>query len=487
MDRPAEDEVFEVTENELNEMERRYDALIAEGEQIIERSNGDTFDGEDAERYEEIKAEVKRLGAQIPKYRALISAAGNPAARMSGDGTVKSIQHMQRVTAYGDSDNDMRSRALKAVEEMRMPDAINADGSRDRLDMLVERHDESLHRHIVAASDPVYTRAFTKWLKNPVAGSQLWSADEQRAMEAVNVRSPLSSTGANGGFMLPIAIDGTLVLTSDGSESPMRKISTVRTTTTHEWRGVTTAGISAEWLGEAQQAADASPSMSQPTVVPQKAAAFVQTSFELLEDAGSLQSDLTQLIADAKMVLEDAAFVVGTGEANGQPEGIVTALQGVTASRVAGSSGAAGAADFVVADVFAVAGALPPRWRNQNTAWISNYSTLLKVRQFAQGSGGMTGAFWTDLNGPNPALLLGFPVYPASSVDASVVSGSNDDILILGDVKQYYVIDRLGMSLSYVPHIFGANARPTGQSGFWAHWRTSAKTMVPGAFRMLRI
>jgi hypothetical protein len=38
-----------------------------------------------------------------------------------------------------------------------------------------------------------------------------------------------------------------------------------------------------------------------------------------------------------------------------------------------------------------------------------------------------------------------------------------------------------------VPIVIGANRRPTGESGFACYWRTTSKTVVPDAFRMLRV
>jgi predicted phage gp36 major capsid-like protein len=36
-----------------------------------------------------------------------------------------------------------------------------------------------------------------------------------------------------------------------------------------------------------------------------------------------------------------------------------------------------------------------------------------------------------------------------------------------------------------VPHLFGANRRPTGQRGLYAFWRNNSKVLVDNAFRVL--
>jgi HK97 family phage major capsid protein len=202
----------------------------------------------------------------------------------------------------------------------------------------------------------------------------------------------------------------------------------------------------------------------------------------MLEDT-DISGDIGMLLADARDRLESTAFAVGTGST--QPKGIVTALQAVTASRVAGSSGAAGAADFVLADVYALANALPPRYR-PNSSWMAEQSILNRTRRFGEGSTA-NAAFWADLGVAIPPLLLGRPVYQSSEMDSTIVSGSNDDILILGDFRQYYIVDRIGMQLMYEPLVKGANRRPTGEVGWVAFWRVGGDTVNADAFRMLRV
>jgi predicted phage gp36 major capsid-like protein len=35
-----------------------------------------------------------------------------------------------------------------------------------------------------------------------------------------------------------------------------------------------------------------------------------------------------------------------------------------------------------------------------------------------------------------------------------------------------------------IPHLFGANQRPTGQRGFYMHFRVGTGVLVPDAFRL---
>jgi HK97 family phage major capsid protein len=85
--------------------------------------------------------------------------------------------------------------------------------------------------------------------------------------------------------------------------------------------------------------------------------------------------------------------------------------------------------------------------------------------------------------------ILGRPKYEWSDMtDADASPSSADKILIAGDIAAgFRIVDRLGMTVELVPHLFGANQRPTGQRGLFAYWRTSSKTIVPQAIRVLKV
>jgi HK97 family phage major capsid protein len=120
---------------------------------------------------------------------------------------------------------------------------------------------------------------------------------------------------------VPFTLDPTIILTNAGSANPYRQVATVKTTTTNDWNGVTSAGVSAEWTAEGIEAADASPTVGQLKITPQKADAYLFGSFEVLSDSDFAQQ-LPELLADAKDRIEETAFAVGTG--SGQPYGIMT-------------------------------------------------------------------------------------------------------------------------------------------------------------------
>lgn len=374
-----------------------------------------------------------------------------------------------------------RNRALQAIEGWDRSVPAEWRESAERLvdSAPVSMRGRVIADHMLRCGSPEYVRA---WYRYMSGGLNTMSDAERATLEQGRDRAAMAEgTNSTGGFMVPIFIDPTIILTNTGIANPFRSICTVKTITTQTWRGVTSAGVSAEWTAEAAEMTDASPTVAQPTISPVRADAYVQASWEMLEDT-SIATELAMLFADARDRLEGTAFAVGTGST--QPTGIVTALQLVTASRVdANTNGALGAVD-----IFALDNALGPRWRG-NASWLANKAYWNRVRQLGTQLGY---SFWVDFGGGVPPSLIGYPVSESSAMQSTLSSAtaSSDDVIVLGDFRAgYYIVDRIGMSVltSAGLGVIGANRRPTGETGFAAFWRVGGKTVVDDAFRMLRL
>jgi HK97 family phage major capsid protein len=71
-----------------------------------------------------------------------------------------------------------------------------------------------------------------------------------------------------------------------------------------------------------------------------------------------------------------------------------------------------------------------------------------------------------------------------STMSATVVNATK--IMLLGDFSYFKIIDRVGMTVELIPHLFGATNRyPVGQRGFYAYWRNGSKVIDAAAFRAL--
>lgn len=440
---------------------------------------------EQVSRFDELEAEEARLVEEreplarraetIDRMRAAVNAGGSRSTEPGGVDvhTRNTIDqgpfgNLEAVRAGMVPSSDLRSRALDAVEQA--PEWMGQD-EREQATRMLESGDRQgrIARHMLLTGSGTYTRAFEQIL----SGVQPWqmSPDEADAM-----RAAMSLTDANGGYLVPFHLDPTIILTNAGSTNPLRQISRVDRITGDMWRGITSAGVSAEWLAEAAEASDGSPTLARPEIPVHKAAAYLQGSFEVTQDT-SIASQVGMLLADAKDNLEATAFAVGTG--TGQPTGVVTAVAATPGSVV--QTATAGA--YTIDDVYAVRGALPARHRPVSS-WLANDMIYLLTRQFATGSGPQHG-FWADLGMDTPSQLLGRPQYESSGMPSEVTEGAN--ILLAGNFGRYLIVDRIGMTVQFEPLVKGSNQRPTGEVGWFAHWRVGADTLDANAFRLLQV
>lgn len=359
---------------------------------------------------------------------------------------------------------DTISRALAAVEQA--PEHL-ADAGRERLDQLLRldnKHAPMIARHVLLTGSPEYHEEFRQYVAS--RGTYVGEA----------MRAAMSLTDANGGYLVPFTLDPTVILTNSGSANPFRAISTIKTITTDTWSGVTSAGVNAEWTAEGVEAADATPTFSQPTITPKKADAWVFGSYEVLADSG-FASELGRLLSDAKDRLEAAAFATANTGAT-IPRGVVAAVAAVTASIV--TSAATNA--FAVGDVYNTSDALRPRDAAQ-ASWVANKKIFSLTRRFDTSGGS---SFWANLGMGVPNALLGQPIYEASSMTGVVTTGAN--VLLAGNFAEYYIVDRVGMSVIYDPIVKSTgNGRPTGQAGWYAFWRVGADVVDASAFRLLQL
>jgi HK97 family phage major capsid protein len=96
-----------------------------------------------------------------------------------------------------------------------------------------------------------------------------------------------------------------------------------------------------------------------------------------------------------------------------------------------------------------------------------------------------TGLNYSIINdNTTPPTALGWPVYENSSMDSTLTGAAADYLVVSGDFQQYAIVDRIGTSIELIPNLLGANRRPSGQRGFYLHWRAGAGVLVADAFRV---
>lgn len=366
-----------------------------------------------------------------------------------------------------------RDIARRAVESLHRSGDL-PDYAAERVEHLLTRSGNLRDQNHAAAwvntaGDPLYRDAFAKMLAHGAEkGPRLWTAEEQRAYQRVEEFRAMSLTDLAGGELVPVTLDPSILLTSDGTTGGIRALARVVQTATDSWKGVTSAGATAEWLAEATEAADGSPALAQPEVPVHKHSVWVPYSYEVGMDAMNFLSELSAVMTDALAVLQAAAFVSGDG--SDKPEGFLTGATQTVASATANV--------FALGDVYATQEALPPRFQ-ANATWAAPLGTLNGMAQFETTNGAPALPM-------NDGRLLRKPIAEVSDMTATFTTGGKP--LAYGDWRQGYVVaDRIGSTVELIPNLMGANRRPTGQRGVFLWARTGGKVVVSEALRVLTI
>lgn len=368
--------------------------------------------------------------------------------------------------------SELRSRALDCVE--RMPFAT--DAVREAATKFVERDEgkrgNQARELVLNTTSPLYGEAFAKIIR---ANGQMavLTAEEQGA-----IARAMSLTDSAGGYLVPFQLDPTVILTANGSVNQIRQISRIVTATGDLWNGISSAGVTGSWDSEAQEVSDDAPPMAQPSIPIYKFQVFVPVSHEVAMDAPGLANDIAQFIAFEKDAKEGTAFATGSG--SGQPTGIVTALVASSPTVVVNS---ATTDTFALADVYALDGALPARYA-ANASWLAHRKIYNLMRRFDTAGGA---ALWGFLSESRKLELLGRPDYVSEAMDGTIDAAAENYVLVYGDFQNYVIADRLGVTMSYIPHLFGGSGRPTGQSGWHAWMRVGADSVNDAAFRILDV
>lgn len=394
------------------------------------------------------------------------------------------------------SNEEARGAALTFVEKSRH---FIRDDHKENVTKLIERGGSrvgaGVARMVLTTGNDDYCSAFTKYMSGDVNGFGMSQAERSALALGKDFTTPeeranmTSGTGSSGGYFVPVFVDPTMIVTGAGSTNPFRHISTVKNIgpAFGGWYGATAAQVTAAWTAEGSAAPDNTPTVSQVNIPVYMAEAQVQVSYQAYEDISDLASDVSTLFIDAKNNLEAAAHTTGSGSS--QPTGIVTAIGAVTASRISPTTG--GTLSFQ--DPTLLMNALPERfatydWNNEAgtsvaftaSATIANKLRTLLIAQNSANSG------WTDLGGGQPPLLIGQPIYRSGSMSTSLTTGQ--DVLLYGDFSRFYIIDRVGFSVEFVPNYFDTSTgRPTAVRGWMAHWRTGSNAVDTNAFRLLRL
>ena len=420
---------------------------------------------------EELETRAAAVEAALPQERRVERAFAIPNIVRAAEDIFDVAGYRKRVGSIDDLPGAYRDGAMRVIEGMVFPTATNADAQRDRLARLIDKHRDddygTVARRVIGTSSPAYQEGWALTMKGrPVAGRMLAVLQSY-------------GDGTDGGYALPVAIDPTFVLTSDGEVMPLRQPgwARVETITTKSWSGITTAGVTAAYVGERTTtgAADGAPTdFANPSATPVRADVSVDVSLEYLQDYGTqaLLAEVGSLIQVAKDDLEAVKFFMGSGSS--EPDGIVARLITDTTSIVATDVNDV----FDLGDIDKLIGALPPRFRSR-AKFAANHAILQLVPGF-----GVAGQPADSIYSPLSKTLRGYAVAEASAMDD--VATDAKEILLFGDFSKFVIVDRLGLT-SKVVDSFDGSGRPTGNSSIYAAWRNDSQILAVNAFRLLKV
>lgn len=342
-----------------------------------------------------------------------------------------------------------------------------------------------LAQRILATGTPAYLRMFTKYIQ----GRPLTDADLRAA-------APLTvQTDATGGYAVPFFFDPTLLHVGAWTiTNPFRRACTVKTIVgTDTYNGATIAAFTVARAGEAVPATEGAGAVGQISAIVGKVHGQGTISMELLQDRPDITSELASLIAEAKDSEEENVFAVGVGAALGAgftPIGVLAAgaTTGAYTKLDTGTSVTLAAAD---ADL--VEAALPIRHR-PNAGWFMSRAAIRQWQALETSTGKLFGGQYYANTG-NPAVdaggntglrLIGYPIWEVPSGLNGLAAQTVVSALI--NPASFYIIERAGMSVEVVPHVFDATTGyVTGQRAIYAWWRNTAKPSDINAGRRLTI
>lgn len=277
-------------------------------------------------------------------------------------------------------------------------------------------------------------------------------------------------TDADGGYLAPDEFEHTLI-TALEEENIFRKLArTIQTDSGDRLIPVVSSHGKAEWMDENALVPESDEKFGQMSVSAYKLGTFIKVSDELLSDAAfDIPNYIATEFARRMGAREEEAFFTGDGMK--KPTGIFADEGGADIGVTLGS--AAITADSLI-DLFY---SLRAPYR-RNAVWIMNDSTVKAIRKLKDKNDQY---LWqTALTAGTPDTILNRPIYTSPYVP-EIANGNK--VMMFGDLKYYWVVDRQGRSFKRLNELFAT----TGQVGFMTTQRLDGKLTLPEAIKVMQV
>jgi len=331
---------------------------------------------------------------------------------------------------------------------------------------------------IRAAATRDYNMAFYSYLKK-----RGYNQNHMVALE--NTRTMVEGVDADGGYLAPTQLVAGILREAQVLEELKPRMDVIRSNA----RSLTyTKGLDAivmGWVAELGTKPEDQLSFGRVVLVPNVGAVVIWVSDELLEDESfGLQGYMQARVAEAKTLLEEEAFVSGSG--SGRPFGILTRLnaEGGTPNRYTTGAASGGSIANFSDDIIKIPYTMKVQYR-RNGVYIlgTNAIRLARLQRDASGGAGTGGYMWQpSLQEGEPDRLNGYPVIETTSVALNSAIATGNDIGIFGDLRRYRVFERLGLQVRRLEELRAL----TDEVGFRFRFRTGGDVMLNEAFRTIR-
>lgn len=421
---------------------------------------------------DEFEGRSSELAAAEARQRRVEAAKATVVERSAGFDAPQIMRRTETaIDVRSATRGEIRDAALKVLE-------ANSRGlaprQLDNVDKLVNTRSEltdgdKIAKRLLLTENPAYRSAFVKGTtqQNPA-----FTTEEANALN--EFRAAALSPDSAGGFGVPVLIDPTIILTSGAADAPILSLARVVTITTDEWKGVSSAGVSWSYDNEAAEVSDDSPTLAQPSITTYKAAGFIPYSLEIGMDYPGFAVEMRRLLDQGYVDLVAKQTMTGT-----TPVGIFTALDANTNVEVVVTTDGA----FGAVDLLKVWGALPERYRSRAT-WVMSTDVENEIRSFGVDND----AYYTiNLAQGGVGTLFGRPVALSDYAPSFTGTTGAANILVVGDFSNFVIAQRAGMTVEFIPQLFGVtNGRPTGQRGWYAYARHGFDSVNDNGFRLLQ-
>ena len=284
-------------------------------------------------------------------------------------------------------------------------------------------------------------------------------------------------TDANGGYLVPIEFEHTLVQALN-ENNIMRTIGCKVITTQNERKiPVANGHTQAAWTAENGAYTESNPTFTQTSIDAFKLTDLIKVSDELLSDSffdieGYISEEFGRAFGEA----EEDAFINGavqTGQtAIDRPTGLfIPSAAGGAPSGVNAASATAITADELISLVYS----LKAPYRSK-AKFLMNDATVAAIRKLKDLNG--VYVWQPALTAGEPDRLLGYPLYTSPKVP-TMAAGAR--AIAFGDFSCYWIADRAGRTIKRLNELYATN----GQVGFTCTERVDGKLILSEGIKIL--